>query len=530
MMTAPTIAPMNPAEEGRDHRAGDGLAPPSNNNVVFDAPTQAAYRTGMILALFALTLVRLAVAAATPLSGDEAYYWVWSHALAPGYLDHPPMVALWIGAGTSLAGQDTLGVRLLGPLSAAAGSVLLARAAEDLFPGRRLGVPAAALLNGTLLVGAGAVTMTPDTPLLLFWTATLWALARLLRSGDGRWWLAVGFAAGCAMASKYTGGFLGVGIVLWLSWVPGLRHWFRSRWPWLGSAVAAAAFAPVVLWNADHAWASFIRQGGRTGEWNPKAAFGHLLELVGGQAGLATPAVFALLTAGVWVAVRRSVARDPAWSLLAAMTVPGLLVFVQHAVGDRVQANWPAIVYPAAALCAAGLGGRLWRPAVALGLAITAVVYVQGAASPFPLPRRLDPILIRLGGWDGLSRGLEAMRREQGAGWVASEAYEVASLLAWHAPPGLPVLGAEGRWALFRLPRADSAGPGLLLVSQRRSNPPDPAYWATAELVGQLVRTRGGVPDGVEAERFRVYRVTRRPGADVALLPHTGDDDAAPDL
>ncbi len=487
-----------------------------------------------LLALFALTVVRLVVAAATPLSGDEAYYWVWSQALAPGYLDHPPMVALWIRAGTGLVGQGSLGVRLLAPLSAAAGSLLLAQAAESLFPGRRLGVPAAALLNGTLLVGVGAVTMTPDTPLLLFWTTAIWALARLLRSGDGRWWIAVGLASGCAMASKYTGGFLGVGIVLWLAWVPALRRWFRSPALWLGGAVAAAAFAPVVAWNADHGWASFARQGGRTGVWDPGAAVRHLLELIGGQAGLATPVVFALLAAGVWAAMRRSFARgpavrDPAWSLLAAMTLPGLLVFVQHAVGDRVQANWPAIVYPAAAICAAALGTRLWRPAVAVGLVLTALVYVQGAAAPFPLPRRLDPILIRLGGWKQVSLDLEAMRRTQGVGWIASEAYEIASLLAWRAPRGVPVLGAEERWALFRLPRADSSGPGLLVISQRRSEPPDPAYWAAAEQVGQLVRTRGGAADGVEAERFRIYRVVRRPGADVALLPHAGDHDAASD-
>ncbi len=480
-----------------------------------------------LLALLVLTLIRVLVAAATPLSEDEAYYWVWSHALAPGFLDHPPMVALWIRAGTFLAGENALGVRLGAPLSAAVGSVLVARTAELLFPGRRMGVAAAALLNGTLLVGAGAVTMTPDTPLLLFWAAATWALAQLLRSGDGRWWLVVGVLAGCAAASKYTGGFLGIGIVLWLLWVPGLRRWFRSAYLWLGAAVAAAVFAPVVLWNAEHGWASFAKQGGRTGDWNPGAALRHLSELLGGQTGLATPLVFVLLSAGVWTAVRRAAGRDPAWSLLVALTVPGLLVFVQHAIGDRVQANWPAIVYPAAAVCAAGLGWRLWRPAVALGLAVTALVYVQSAAAPFPLPRRLDPILIRLGGWDGVSRDLQAMRREQGAGWVASEAYGVASLLAWRAPPGVPVLGAEDRWALFRLPGTSDAGPGLLLVSQRRSEPPDPAYWATAQQVGQVVRTRGSAPDGVEAERFRVYRVTQRPGARFIRLPARGEHDAA---
>jgi len=480
-----------------------------------------------LLSLLVLTLLRLFVAAATPLAGDEAYYWVWSHALAPGYLDHPPMVALWIWIGTSLAGESALGVRLLAPVSAAAGSLFLAGAARDLFPGRRLGVPAAALLNATLLVGVGAVTMTPDTPLLLFWTAALWALARLLRSGDGRWWLVVGLASGCAMASKYTAGFLGIGILLWLAWVPGLRRWFRSPYLWLGGGVAAIAFAPVVAWNADHGWASFARQGGRAGDWNPGAAVRHVLELFGGQIGLATPLVFVLMTAGIWIALRRSLTRDPAWTLMAALTVPGLAMFIQHAVGDRVQANWPAIIYPAASICAAALGWRLWRAAAALGLAATALVYVQGVAAPFPLPRRLDPTLIRLGGWDGVSRDLEALRRQQGVGWVASEAYETTSLLAWRATSGVPVLGADDRWALFRLPHADSVGPGLLLVSQRRSEPPSPAYWATTEQVGQLVRTRGGVPDGVEAERFRVYRVTRRPGAATIRLP--GEHDAAAD-
>src|SRR5580698_1774695 len=116
--------------------------------------------------LAALTAVRLAIAAITPLSPDEAYYWVWSCALAPGYLDHPPMVALWIRIGTSLAGNGALGVRLLAPLSAAVGSILLYQAGERLLPGRRAGVAAAALLNATLLFGIGGVVMTPDTPLL----------------------------------------------------------------------------------------------------------------------------------------------------------------------------------------------------------------------------------------------------------------------------------------------------------------------------------------------------------------------------
>ena len=75
----------------------------------------------------------MVVAGTAPLAPDEAYYWVFSHALAPGYLDHPPMVALWIRAGTAIAGQGALGVRLLGPLAGAAGSLLLYDATQRLW-------------------------------------------------------------------------------------------------------------------------------------------------------------------------------------------------------------------------------------------------------------------------------------------------------------------------------------------------------------------------------------------------------------
>ena len=177
-----------------------------------------------------LTIVRLVVAASVPLAPDEAYYWVWSRALQPGYLDHPPMVALWIRLGTAIAGDTALGVRLLGPFGALAGSLLLADAAERLWPGRTLGIPAAALLNATLMVGVGAVTMTPDTPLLFFAVVVLWALVRA--GADLRWLLVAGAAVGAAMASKYTGVLLGFAVPAWLFWTHSTT---RSSWSGAGS-------------------------------------------------------------------------------------------------------------------------------------------------------------------------------------------------------------------------------------------------------------------------------------------------------
>ena len=62
---------------------------------------------------------------------------------------------------------------------------------------------------------------------------------------------------------------------------------------------------------------------------------------------------------------------------------------------------------------------------------------------------------------------------------------------------------------LVDLPASDIAGPGLLLVSVRHREPPDPALWTGVTPVGTLARKSGPF----EIERFTLYRVTRRPEA-----------------
>jgi 4-amino-4-deoxy-L-arabinose transferase-like glycosyltransferase len=466
--------------------------------------------------------VRLVVAAATPLAPDEAYYWVWSQTLAAGYLDHPPMVALWIRAGTILAGQGALGVRLLAPFAAALGSVLVWCAAEDLLPGRGAGLLAAGLLNATLLFGVGAVTMTPDTPLLLFWTAALAALARLLVTGRPAWWLAAGAAAGLALDSKYTAGLLAPALLLWLLAVPALRPWLRRPWPWLGAGLAVLLFTPVLAWNAAHHWASLLKQGARTADWDTSRAWQFVAELIGGQFALATPLLAVLLTAGMVLAVRRSWRREPAWPLLAALSVLPAAAFLQHAFGDRVQANWPAVTYPAAAIAVAGLAPgwrRLHRPAVALGLAVTALVYAQGMFFLIPLPPHLDPVALRLAGWDGLARTVAATAQDQAAGYVAVANYGDAAELARLLPPDLPVLAVDGRWRAFALPDATAAiigRPGLLLRPARHADPPDLADWAAAARLPDVSRDVGGVA----VAPYQIYRVIGRAGSEpIVALP-----------
>ena len=452
-----------------------------------------------LAALAALTALRLLLAAILPLAPDEAYYWVWSRALAAGYYDHPPMVAAWIALGTWIAGDTALGVRLLGPFAAALGTLLLANAADRLLPGRQAGLVAAALFNATLIMGVGSVVITPDSPLLLFWAATIWALSHVVAAPEPRgrtgWWIVAGLSGGLALASKYTAAFLGIGIGAWLVLTPPMRPWLRRPGPWAGLAAALAAFAPVIAWNAAHDWAGFLRQGGRVASWQFGRALQFQGELIGGQAGLATPLVWLLAIAGMGWAARRAWAdRDAAWSLLAWLSVPATVYMVWYAMGARVQGNWPAIVYPAALVAAAALPAprlvRLRRPAIILGLAITALTCAHAATRTIRLPIQVDPIALRLSDWDVVARHVAEAQGRIGAAFVASDQYALAAAMAWVLPPEARVVGVEDRWRLFRLPRATIAGTtGILVRDSRDQAPFDPRLWRSVTPLSQVSRT-----------------------------------------
>ena len=156
------------------------------------------------LTIAALIALRLIAAAWTPLTFDEAYYWMWSKHLAGGYYDHPPGVAAVIALGTVIAGDTEFGVRLVSILLALPMSWAVFRAGSILFEDVRVGTTAAILLNATLMAAVGTLVVTPDAPLLVASSLVLFFLAKVLESGRGEWWLAVGAAVGAALPRSHS--------------------------------------------------------------------------------------------------------------------------------------------------------------------------------------------------------------------------------------------------------------------------------------------------------------------------------------
>lgn len=431
----------------------------------------------LLAAILGMVLVRMVIAAATGLTDDEAYYRLWTLAPALSYYDHPPMAAWMMTATRALVGDNNLGLRLPSILISFCGPFLLWRTASILFD-RQTAVAAVAFALVMPLLAVGGIIVTPDAPSVLFWGLVAWTLAELHISRNANWWLAVGLFAGLGLVSKYTNLIVGAGIVLWVLFMPANRGWLRSWQLWAGGMIAALCTTPVVVWNAQHEWASIIKQFGRAvrgSGWT----IDYLLELAGGYIGLASPIIAVLGVMGLWRILQRAVRTgDNTAALIATGIVPLLVYFCIHGLHSRVQANWAAPLYPTFALLGAHVlvtsdprtRGRWAMAAVGLGGLLTALIYTHALRPFVVLPGSRDPTS-QMRGWPELAREVERLRVEHGAKWIATASYATTGQLAYAFKAGPPVLQLDERIRYVHLRAVDPAlarSPALFVEQQDR--------------------------------------------------------------
>jgi 4-amino-4-deoxy-L-arabinose transferase-like glycosyltransferase len=461
--------------------------------------------------------IRLVLAGVMPLTEDEAYYRLWAQAPAFGYYDHPPMVAWWIWLGVHSAGDTPLGVRLLPILGSALSSLLVFDIARLSGGSRADCVRAGLWYNAMLLVAAGGFLAIPDSPATMFWVLTLWSVTRALRAASIAWWLAAGLAAGLATLSKYSALFLGPGVLLWLALSRSGRASLRTPGPWLALCVAVAVFSLNVWWNAGHHWLTFTKQFGRITPHH--LAPRYLLEFLVSEALLLNP-LLAVFLARTPVVERGDRGRSLPF-IATSLPFVGYLLF--HSLHDRIQAHWPAPVYPVLAICAAFAAsrpGRFWTPlrkAVPwFGFSVCGLAAIYLVLPLAGVPLRFDPAL-PLRGWPTFSSSVETLRVRNHAAWIGTTSYGLTAQLMDEAAIGAPVLqiSERARWDGLKLGgMADTTRPGLLVDLQRRI---DPA--ALGRCFGD-VRGLGVLDRGVPGERAKRYAVflVSRPRRDVVAL------------
>ncbi|MEJ2059964.1 MAG: glycosyltransferase family 39 protein [Gammaproteobacteria bacterium] len=469
--------------------------------------------------LAGFTLLTLVFAGTTPLTADELSYWQWSRHLDFGYFDHPPMVAYLIALGTWLFGPSPFGIRVFGVLAAAGAMWASLQLALRIGGGRAAFWTLLAWLGAPML-SMGAMIVTPDSPLLLFWGLSLLFLLRALESGRPADWVVLGLVTGGGLLSKYPIALLPMAMLLALLLHKRGRQALVRPGPWLAMAIMFAVAAPYLWWlthtplspltfQLQHGLGAAAGQSVQPGGW---VTFGRFW---GGQLATVTPILFGFFLWALLAALRDYLAMlgqgDGEVLEQALLLYPILIVLLVFAAASWFKdsgPNWVAPMYlsgfalTGALLARLAHDGRrvlvgLFVAGLLLGGGVTLYFHVEAAhpmvawrKSPF---NRITPHAA-LGRWAGeLIDTAPAGRRAA----LFSDGYRTASILAYTLPgrPDVydPFETGSGTGFLLWQP-ALQAGRPAWYFTQKADDPRAGWLLKNARLAGRFQERRLGVP------------------------------------
>lgn len=310
--------------------------------------SRISWRLAAIGLIGYMLLLRLVYLGLPDLLPEEAYYWNYAQHPALGYLDHPPMVAWLITLGTSLFGDSEFGVRIGTFVCWFITAGFCFGFTRNLFD-KETAFRAVMLVASLPVFFAFGLFTTPDVPLIANWAGALFFLERaLLADRRGAWW-GVGVCLGLGMLSKYTIALLGPATIAFILLDRQSRRWLLRLEPYAAMILALLLFTPVILWNIENGWVSFVFQ--TTHRLNKSPGFslhlliGSVLLLITPLGALAvTQAIFAPRSWSDDVDVSKSAALRCRLFIFAFTLVP-LSVFVLFSIRHQPKLNWTGPIW-----------------------------------------------------------------------------------------------------------------------------------------------------------------------------------------
>lgn len=473
---------------------------------------------GLLAVLTAWRLHAL-VANGLDLLGDEAQYWDWSRTLAFGYFSKPPMIAWAIRAATSVCGDGEACIRSFSPLLHAATAAALFALARALYDQR---VAFWSALGYATLPGVSfsALIASTDVPLLFFWTLALLLFVRALDREQSADWLLLGVALGFGIMSKYTMALFVPSAALFFWLAPERRPRALALRAAQVLAPALVIFAPNLVWNLDHGFATIGHTVDNARLDGPLFNPSNLGEFVGAQFGVFGPIMFAGL---LWVAsFGRRLLAGPSERLLACFSLPVLALMVGESFISRAHDNWAAVAYVGATVLVTA-----WLLQKSRALLIASLALHLAVALLLP---RLDAVAATFGtviaprydlfrgerGWtEAGAQVAERLTQNPGAALLVADRMDLASFLYYARPLSDSTVkwgGAEvnDHYDLTRRIGKDPSRSYILVANSGAAESVTPNFAASERLAGIHVTETGRRP--LVFEVWRLRGLASRPG------------------
>jgi len=414
------------------------------------------------LLIFTLLVLRILWQVFSPytLIEDEAHYWEWSRNLDWSYYSKGPGVAWIIWASTQILGSTEYAIRIPAAIAAAAGAFAVARMTKDHFDDQRLVFISALLYACVPGLAFAAMVMTIDSPYIACWAfASFYALRAILKGNPTSWlhfglWIAIGFIF------KYTILLLLPGVLLALLITKSYRPKLNLKFFVLGLLVSTLGLLPVLLWNANHDWAT-IRHllghlGAPGGDTQPTAAYQAdpwtilwMLEYIGLQLVVGGPVLFLAIFAFLNARKHASKEIQRAIAACIALALPILAFYFLVSLITQTEGNWAmagfvTLIPPAAWAVIDGVQRTdhpvkfAWGAAIVMGTFIFLMFPGATWLSKQPVIGQYLP-LDRMNGMRqhaaAAAKVIDQLRESTGQEpLIMSEHYGRASLLAFYLP------------------------------------------------------------------------------------------------
>ena len=334
---------------------------------------------------------------------DELYYIACARHLDWGYVDHPPLVALIAWLTRLLVGDSWLALRMLSAVAAAGTVLLVGDTARELGGGRwaRLLAQVLAATAPVYLSLFSIYSMNGFD--VLIWAGLVRIAVRIFSGGSGRLWLVFGVLSGIGLQNKIDVVLLAAGLVAGLLLTRRFDV-FRSRWIWLGGAVATALFVPHVAWQVVHGWPTreFVANAQRN-KITPLGPIGFVAK----QFVMAGPFGFSFALAGLGWLLAGSKARafrPIGWAALVVLGVLAASVSKPYYFAPALTLLFPA----AGVVLETWTSGRFERPLRAVALLAAASILV---ALPLVKPVLTEDAYVRSAAALGIRPGTDENHR-----------------------------------------------------------------------------------------------------------------------